>query len=168
MIGNIYSDNYLYNYDDYGYLELIEDENKINIVGTNLNNHAMPLIRYNTNDIALIDLNHEDKKIKLNQIRSISGRKNEFIVFNEEKIPITNIYTIFSKIPNISKWQIIQRKIDKLDILILCAGIDKSIIREKLINDLSIIERKGININIKFTSEFERFGEGEDSTIYTI
>lgn len=161
MIGNIFSDNYLYNYDDYGYLELIEEGNKINIVGTNLNNHAMPLIRYNTNDIAFIDLNEEDKKIKLKQIKSISGRKNEYIVTNKGKIPLTNIYTIFSKIQNIARWQIIQRKIDKLDILILCVESDEGIIKEKLINDLNIIERKGINMNIIFTSEFERFGEGK-------
>ena len=87
-------------------------------------------------------------------------------MFNEEKIPITNIYTIFSKIPNISKWQIIQRKIDKLDILILCAGIDKSIIREKLINDLSIIERKGININIKFTENLKGLVRGRFHHLY--
>ena len=74
MIGNIFSDNYLYNYDDYGYLELING-NKVNMVGTNLNNHAMPLIRYNTNDIGFIDLNEEDKKIKLKQVKAITRTK---------------------------------------------------------------------------------------------
>lgn len=161
MIGNIFSDKHLYNYDDYGYLELIKYGNKINIIGTNLNNHAMPLIRYNTNDMALIDSNDEDKKIKLKQIKSITGRQNEYIITNKEKIPLTNIYTIFSKHQNIAKWQIVQRRINKLDILLLCAEKDKDIIKEKLINDLSILERKDININVIFTSEFERFGEGK-------
>ena len=161
MIGNIFSDKHLYNYDDYGYLELIKYGNKINIIGTNLNNHAMPLIRYNTNDMALIDPNDEDKKIKLKQIKSITGRQNEYIITNKEKIPLTNIYTIFSKHQNIAKWQIVQRRINKLDVLLLCAEKDKDIIKEKLINDLSILERKDININVIFTSEFERFGEGK-------
>ena len=161
MIGNIFSDKHLYNYDDYGYLELIKYGNKINIIGTNLNNHAMPLIRYNTNDMALIDPNDEDKKIKLKQIKSITGRQNEYIITNKEKIPLTNIYTIFSKHQNIAKWQIVQRRINKLDVLLLCAENDKDIIKGKLINDLSILERKDININVIFTSEFERFGEGK-------
>lgn len=161
MIGNIFSDKHLYNYDDYGYLELIKYGNKINIIGTNLNNHAMPLIRYNTNDMALIDPNDEDKKIKLKQIKSITGRQNEYIITNKEKIPLTNIYTIFSKHQNIAKWQIVQRRINKLDVFLLCAEKDKDIIKEKLINDLSILERKDININVIFTSEFERFGEGK-------
>ena len=161
MIGNIFSDKHLYNYDDYGYLELIKCGNKINIIGTNLNNHAMPLIRYNTNDMALIDPNDEDKKIKLKQIKSITGRQNEYIITNKEKIPLTNIYTIFSKHQNIAKWQIVQRRINKLDVFLLCAEKDKDIIKEKLINDLSILERKDININIIFTSKFERFGEGK-------
>ena len=161
MIGNIFSDKHLYNYDDYGYLELIKYGNNINIIGTNLNNHAMPLIRYNTNDMALIDSNNEDKKIKLKQIKSITGRQNEYIITNKEKIPLTNIYTIFSKHQNIAKWQIVQRRINKLDVLLLCAEKDKDIIKEKLINDLSILERKDININVIFTSEFERFGEGK-------
>ena len=142
MIGNIFSDKHLYNYDDYGYLELIKYGNKINIIGTNLNNHAMPLIRYNTNDMALIDSNNEDKKIKLKQIKSITGRQNEYIITNKEKIPLTNIYTIFSKHQNIAKWQIVQRRINKLDVLLLCAEKDKDIIKEKLINDLSILEEK--------------------------
>ena len=161
MIGNIFSDKHLYNYDDYGYLELIKYGKKINIIGTNLNNHAMPLIRYNTNDMALIESNDEDKKIKLKQIKSIAGRQNEYIITNKEKIPLTNIYTIFSKHQNIAKWQIVQRRINKLDVLLLCAEKDKDIIKEKLINDLSILERKDININVIFTSEFERFGEGK-------
>ena len=38
---------------------------------------------------------------------------------------------------------------------------DEGIIEDKLINDLNILERKGINMNIIFTSEFERFGEGK-------
>ena len=121
----------------------------------------MPLIRYNTNDMALIDSNNEDKKIKLKQIKSITGRQNEYIITNKEKIPLTNIYTIFSKHQNIAKWQIVQRRINKLDVLLLCAEKDKDIIKEKLINDLSILERKDININVIFTSEFERFGEGK-------
>ena len=161
MIGNIFSDKHLYNYDDYGYLELIKYGKKINIIGTNLNNHAMPLIRYNTNDMALIDSNNEDKKIKLKQIKSITGRQNEYIITNKEKIPLTNIYTIFSKHQNIAKWQIVQRRVNKLDVLLLCSEKDMDIIKEKLINDLSILERKDININVIFTSEFERFGEGK-------
>lgn len=161
MIGNIFSDKHLYNYDDYGYLELIKYGNNINIIGTNLNNHAMPLIRYNTNDMALIESNDEDKKIKLKQIKSIAGRQNEYIITNKEKIPLTNIYTIFSKHQNIAKWQIVQRRVNKLDVLLLCSEKDMDIIKEKLINDLSILERKDININVIFTSEFERFGEGK-------
>ena len=161
MIGNINSDNILYNYDDYGYLELIRNNNDYNMIGTNLNNFAMPLIRYNTNDIAISNEVNKESKINFQQLISISGRKNEFIITSKEKIPVTNIYTILSKYEKISKFQIIQNNIASLEILILCNNDQEGIISNKLLKDLKLLKDKKIHIDLKFSSEFKRFGEGK-------
>jgi len=162
MIGNIHSDNILYNYDDYGYLELISNKNNTySMIGTNLNNFAMPLIRYNTNDIAIRSERDGESNINFQQIISISGRKNEFIRSEKEKIPVTNLYTILSKYENISKFQIIQNQKSSLEIVILCNNEHKDIISSNLLKDLKILTDQKISINLKFSSKFKRFGEGK-------
>lgn len=162
MVGNIQSDNILYNYDDYGYLELVSNNNNTySMIGTNLNNFAMPLIRYNTNDIAICSEIEVDSNINFKQIISIAGRQNEFIKSEKEKIPVTNLYTIFSKYENISKFQIIQNKKSSLEIVIMCNYEHRDIISSNLFEDLKILTDKGININLKFSSKFKRFGEGK-------
>ena len=121
----------------------------------------MPLIRYNTNDIAISNEVNKESKINFQQLISISGRKNEFIITSKEKIPVTNIYTILSKYEKISKFQIIQNNIASLEILILCNNDQEGIISNKLLKDLKLLKDKKIHIDLKFSSEFKRFGEGK-------
>ena len=162
MIGNIHSDNILYNYDDYGYLELIKNnKNDYSMIGTNLNNFAMPLIRYNTNDVATCSEVSRKSNINFQQIISISGRKNEFIITEKEKIPVTNLYTILSKYEKISKFQIIQNQKASLEIVILCNKNQINSIRNQLLKDLKILTDQRIHIDLKFSSKFKRFGEGK-------
>ena len=54
MFGNCSESSILHNYNEYGYCELIptDEENIFRIIGTNLHNDLMPLLRYDTGDLA--------------------------------------------------------------------------------------------------------------------
>lgn len=107
------ADGYI-NCEEYGYLELAPTEtpNYYKIIGTNLNNNSMPLIRYDTEDIAEA-LYDSDGRLR---IKRILGRKDLYIITETTKIPTVNLYTTLYKVDGIIQWQIIQNDIYSLDI----------------------------------------------------
>lgn len=118
MMGDCERHEGLHNYDEYGYLELLDTEtpNIKKIIGTNLNNYAMPLLRYETNDLA------EIKKSKCSCGRSsmiihnVIGRSNSTIRLKDRNIPLTNFYTMLEYYTTLSRWQIVQTAIDRVEL----------------------------------------------------
>lgn len=140
---------------EYGYLELIPTKikNEFSIVSTCYNNYAMPLIRYNTNDIAIAK---KDKAGGL-ELVGIKGRRDKNIKSKSGEIPTINFYTIFSKILGIDRWQIVQYEPGKIIInLKVLNGYDYESVCEQIINQNST--------DIKFTFNQNNFvltGEGK-------
>ena len=62
--------------EDFAITELIPDGETYRIIGTNLTNYSMPLIRYDTQDTATYQF---DKKSGKRVITSIDGRKEDYI-----------------------------------------------------------------------------------------
>lgn len=118
MMGDCEYHNGMHNYDEYGYLELL-DTDKTNIkqiIGTNLNNYAMPLLRYQTNDLAEYD-NHKCGCGKNSiVINNIIGRSNSVIKLADRLIPLTNFYTVLEDYPSLKSWQIVQVDIEHLEL----------------------------------------------------
>ena len=169
MIGNIESDKLLYNYEDYGYLEAIKlSDNQYSLIGTNLNNYSMPLIRYNTNDIIEIDKkNNSNSKINFQKIKKILGRGNEYIISQYKKIPLTNIYTTFAKYTEISKFQIIQENINFVRVIINLNSDSHSNVEQRLTEDLNFLNHEKISFKLDFSSNFLQFNEGKIPTFVT-
>jgi phenylacetate-CoA ligase len=121
MMGDCNSHCGMHNYDDYGYLELL-DTNIINqkkIIGTNLHNLATPLIRYDTNDLAEIKKNDCDCGHNFVTIHNVIGRYDQQIKTPEGfKIPTVNFYTCLEHFQQIRRWQIVQRSLDCLEVII--------------------------------------------------
>ena len=90
------------------------------IVGTNLHNYSMPLIRYSTEDLAVMGGNECSCRRHSKKLKSIQGRVLDQII-TEDKSLISGIsfyhywkHRISEKIPNLSFVQIIQPKIDEI------------------------------------------------------
>jgi len=163
MIGNIDNDNYLYNYDDYGYIEILQNNIHNRIIGTNLNNFTMPLIRYDTGDYVdtISSGVKKDSKINLKKISSILGRSNDEIIAGDKKIPLINIYTTFSGYEKIVKYQIIQQKRDLIKIIVMCNEIDQNEISNDIYKDMYFLKNDNIKIDIEFSQNFKRLSEGK-------
>jgi phenylacetate-coenzyme A ligase PaaK-like adenylate-forming protein len=135
MMGDCAAHNGLHNYDEHAYLELLEskEENKKKIIGTNLHNYATPLIRYDTGDQAIIGNIESSNTCKhsLLTIKNISGRADLMIKTPEGfEIATVNFYTLFETYQEIFKWQIIQRKIDEIEVRLLADSIHEERISE--------------------------------------
>ena len=165
MMGDCGKHNGLHNYDEYGYLELLNtDTSKIKkIVGTNLHNYALPLIRYETGDFAEVDDNICGCNKGLNRVLNIVGRESNFISCkNDVKIPITNFYTMFEHFNEIIQWQIIQKNNYSLQIHIDSKHFASDRI-EYLKEELSNRLPEYFEINLEFNNNFHRSIEGKQN-----
>ena len=120
MMGDCEKHEGLHNYDEYGYLELLdtEDPKVKRIIGTNLNNVTTPLIRYDTGDLAVLAEKPCSCGRTLPTIKNIIGRKDAVIKTIEGyEIPTTNFYTMLEHFQEIDRWQIVQKSLTDIELV---------------------------------------------------
>jgi phenylacetate-CoA ligase len=168
MMGDCEMHQGLHNYDEYGYLELQESDlgqKYKNIIGTNLHNYAMPLIRYETGDIAEVsDSDCNCKRTSL-VVKNIIGRKSSYLKSPDGVlIPTVNFYTLFEHFLNIKKWQLVQTSIDIIELYIKCELWTKD--DEDSISS-QICQRFNFEMKIIFhiNYDFIKTNEGKQNTI---
>jgi phenylacetate-CoA ligase len=169
MMGSCECEEGMHNYEEYGYCELIDNEfGQKKIIGTNLHNLAMPLIRYDTGDISESDWGTCSCGRGLPIIKNILGRKDSNILTPEGyKIPTVNFYTMFEKFTDISSWQIVQRSLFEIDFIINSRSIsDLSV--SMLKNDISQRIPDSINYRILLNGEFVKFAEGKKNAFVSL
>lgn len=170
MMGDCEKHEGLHNYDEYGYLELLPAavENSRAVVGTHLHNFAMPLIRYETGDMAEL----ADKPCScgrcLQTVKNIVGRKDVSIRTPEDyKIPTVNFYTMFEKMSKVKKWQIIQRQIDQLEVIVHSDHVSETFLPEL---EATLKQRipPSMRIDILVNQPFLKVNEGKLNTFVSL
>ncbi len=111
------SEGIYYNNDDYGILEVKNEE----MIVTSLNNHVFPFIRYNSEDTCIKNTDSENKSSLgihfSSPIKKIIGRSDDILIKEDgTHIPTINIYTMFYKIEDISQFKITQNKDLTIDV----------------------------------------------------
>lgn len=120
MMGDCNKHEGMHNYDEYGYLELLDtDEPQIKkIIGTNLHNLTTPLIRYDTGDLAVLAETRCSCGRMLPTIKNIIGRKDAVIkTIDGYEIPTTNFYTMLEYFQEIERWQMVQRSLTEIEFI---------------------------------------------------
>ena len=101
-------------------VSLAKGQSLLEIVGTSLHNMSMPLIRYRTGDLAIIDTTR--RKCSCGRtfplVHSIIGRDSD-IVITPDRRAITALYVALDRLPGISCGQIIQERLTKLAVKIV-------------------------------------------------
>ena len=155
-LGNLHIDR------EYGFVELLPttEENLHKIIATNLHNFSMPLLRYDTGDLS--DGNFFPCSCGRGMaIKKIHGRKDDFVYKSDKtKIPSVNLYTYFSKLENIKRFQIIQNKNLNIDILLdLYNQSFKNDIANEVVKELSF--KTGNKISVLYDVKFIQSSEGK-------
>jgi len=151
---------------EYGYWELEKrdylPDNQRMIIGTNFRNFAMPLLRYETGDIAILAENQTCRCGRtLPLIKGIAGRKDDIITTPEgTMIPSVNFYSLFREIPAVERFQVIQWSKDNVEIRIRTRHLTAED-KDHILSEMN--SRLGQSIKLKLTtnSEFERNPEGK-------
>ena len=125
------------------------------IIGTNLFNYSMPLIRYSTEDLAVMGESNCSCGRYTKKLKSIQGRILDQII-TEDKSLISGIsfyhywkHRIIEKIPNISYVQIVQPKLKELIITILPNRLYSKKDEKKIVEELKNLVGK-----LKFSFEY--------------
>jgi phenylacetate-CoA ligase len=163
MMGDCEKHEGLHNYEEYGYLELLDTEDPClkRIIGTNLHNLTMPLIRYDTGDLAVVSEKPCSCGRTLRTIKNVVGRENAVIkTLNGFVIPITNFYTMLEHFQEIDRWQIVQRSLTEIEFILSSRNITNDRI-SNLKNEIN--KRLGVNFNlvISLNCKFIQKGEGK-------
>lgn len=149
---------------EYGYVELLPTAvpHEYRIIATNLHNTAMPLIRYETGDIAVL---REQRACSCGRtlpiIDAIKGRQDDYLYHAEGySIPTVNFYTFFSKIEQIYRFQIIQYAAQQVEIRVLLKqDCDAAACLAKIKAEMDY--RFGFPCAVVLTNEFIQSGEGK-------
>ncbi|MEW7279391.1 hypothetical protein ABW636_12425 [Aquimarina sp. 2201CG1-2-11] len=168
MMGSSEEDIGLHNYQDYGYLELLEyeseEKNIKRIIGTNLHNYAMPLIRYNTGDLAEVSEHSKNSVRNFPVIDNVLGRNDSAINTVEGyRIPTVNFYTMFEYYTEIEQWQIVQKSLTEIIINIRANG-NLTELEKNILKDFQKRVPKSINLHVHFNSGFVTKNEGKIPT----
>jgi len=127
------------------------------IIATGLLNHDQPLIRYRIGDrgkVAQDQSTHEFLKMD-----EIEGRVEDVII-NVDGKRMVRFHTLFIEIPNLKAAQIIQKKIDLIQInLIPDTGFDKS--NEKLIIKKLQSQLGNVNVEIEYLKSIPKEKNGK-------
>ena len=127
------------------------------IIATGLLNHDQPLIRYRIGDrgkVAQDQSTHEFLKVD-----EIEGRVEDVII-NLDGKRMVRFHTLFIEIPNLKAAQIIQKKIDLIQInLIPDTGFDKS--NEKLIIKKLQSQLGNVNVEIEYLKSIPKEKNGK-------
>lgn len=168
MFGDCEEHSHLHNYFEYGYVELLDTDrpNIKKIIGTNLHNKTMPIIRYDTGDLAIVDNSKCDCERSGVVIKNIIGRNDSNIVCpDKSQIPTVNFYTMLEDYIEISNWQIVYDN-KSLNLNFISANpITKKRILE--LNDRlnQRLIHTGFKINISRVLELQKSSEGKLKTI---
>ena len=168
MFGDCENHTHLHNYFEYGYVELLDTDKFYikKIIGTNLHNKTMPIIRYETGDLAIVDDSNCDCKRNGITIKNIIGRNDNSVECpDKSKIPTVNFYTMLEDYIEISNWQIIYNSQE-----LSLNYISNNTISNQRINELKkrLVQRvkhTGFKIKINKVKDLQKTIEGKLKTI---
>ena len=168
MFGDCENHTHLHNYFEYGYVELLDTDrpNIKKIIGTNLHNKTMPIIRYDTGDLAIVD----DSNCKCSRngitIKNIIGRHDQLIrTPNGFDMPSVNFYTMFEHYLEIDQWQITYDDENINFNYLSLEGLNNTKLKELNLKIESRINNSGFKYTLNEVSSFYQKSEGKTPVI---
>lgn len=158
-IGHCEKGNY-HIFEDYSIVELIPQEDYYEICGTDFNNFAMPLLRYKTGDLVILEENKCTCGRNFREVSSIQGRAVNYILTPEHTKKV-NLDLINRDIENIVETQYVQESIDELIVKIVATPNFTEKDEQKIINNTRDYISPNMKISIEKVDEIPRNKNGK-------
>jgi phenylacetate-CoA ligase len=154
---------------EYGFVELLPSSEPgcFRIVATNLHNTAMPLLRYDTGDLAEGGWHSCSCGRGAQIVRAIRGRKDDYLIASDgSRMATVNLYTYFSKLQQIRRFQLVQNRPGQLTVSFTLWGeasqAEMGQLAQKIVAELS--KTTGLDVRVASPAEFVQSGEGKFPT----
>jgi phenylacetate-CoA ligase len=134
------------------------------IVATNLHNTSMPLLRYDTGDLAEGPFVPCSCGRTAPVVRAIRGRKDDYLIAaNGSRMSTVNLYTYFSKLQQIRKFQLKQERPGELGVSFQLWGTPDATAHAALASRIrtELGTSTGLEIKVADHAEFIQTGEGK-------
>ena len=127
------------------------------LIVTNLDSYAMPIIRYRTGDIGVLDDSHCRCGRGLPLLRSIEGRRTDFLVTPDGKVmhALAVIY-ILREVSSIREFQVLQERLDHLNVTIVPDGGFSPAISAKITAQLERLFEGRVSVDIELVESIAR------------
>jgi phenylacetate-CoA ligase len=121
------------------------------IIFSNLNNYAMPFIRYDINDLGTYSDSYCTCGRKLSLMKSIEGRDTDIVVTPKGDFIVVHFFTIlFEYLQGVDQFQVVQDTLDKLKIKIVKNDKFNNSDLEYIITSIKNHAGDEMNIDIEF------------------
>lgn len=152
---------------EYGIVEVLDDDDQPvdygvpgRLVCTGFLNYAMPLIRYDTGDTAILSEKKCDCGLNFPVIESILGRKDDLLITPSGKM-VGRLDPVFKGLSHIKETQIIQERINKIRVKIVKEPGFTHDISEELKKELNRRMGDDVEISIDYVDSIPRTGSGK-------
>ncbi len=149
------------------FVEILQHQEQPDRVGgevvlTNMDSFATPIIRYRTGDISALEDAPSLCGRGLPRLRSVEGRRTDFLITPSGKImhALAVIY-ILREVPSIKEFQVIQESRDKLLVRIVPNGRFTDAERESVVSRLLHLFERRVNVEIEIVEAILRPASGK-------
>jgi phenylacetate-CoA ligase len=143
---------------EYGITEFLPLDNnsgRAEIVGTNLHNYAMPLLRYRTGDVVEISDSKCGCGRKFQAVKKIEGRLADFLIaHNGELVYVDACYLMLQGVNNLMETQIIQEDLNNIRIKFIPGENFSKDDEEKLKSNVKMYMGDSVNVILENSREF--------------
>jgi phenylacetate-CoA ligase len=150
--------------EDFSYVEFVPDASGSSahrIIGTNWSNHAFPLFRYDTGDLADVSGTTMPACGTWREVYSLDGRSEDFVVL-PNGARVGRLDHVFKDLVHVSEAQIYQRELGGVVIRIVKgSGYDVHDEEARLLAEARQRLGYDISIQIEYTSEIPRTASGK-------
>ena len=154
-----------------GMIHILDDNGKTkkngeigNLISTTLFNDSMPLIKYNTGDLAVL----EDKECRCGRhlpvLKTIIGRQDDYLIALDGS-KVGRLDPVFKNINGIIEAQIVQNKLNEIDVFIVPSHNFTKSNELKIINNLKNRVGENINVKVKKSSMIKRNHNGKFKSV---
>jgi phenylacetate-coenzyme A ligase PaaK-like adenylate-forming protein len=135
--------------------------NRYRVVGTNISNPAMPLIRYECCDHVTIDPDDSCSCGRPGRVvTDIDGRQEDYIVL-KNGVRLGRLDRIFYNVRNVHEAQIRQDKVGEIKVLVRPGALYKTEDELRLRTEIEKTIHDGSQITIEYVDEVERTARGK-------
>ena len=168
--------NYMYIMTPNVYIEIIDDNGREvedgqigNVVVTNLNSYAMPLIRYRIGDLAIklpSNMYPAERKLQLPLLQKVVGRDTDIVKTPNGKYLVVHSFTgIFEHYSQIKKFCVIQNDLSGITIKIIPGESNIGSVLDEIKNKLQEITDKSFIVDFEIVNIIDSTPSGKPQII---